>query len=54
VILRHGGGVRGKKLLDTIRSGAGGGIEIVCAELKKDTDKYDFASAEYICGSNFF
>lgn len=47
LILRHAGGVRGKKLLDTIRSGTGGGIEIVCAELKKDTEKYDFASAEF-------
>lgn len=47
VVLRHGGGVRGKKLLDAIRSGLGGGVEIVCAELKKDTDKYDFASAEF-------
>ncbi|GAB3130003.1 DNA polymerase III subunit delta [Glaciibacter psychrotolerans] len=47
VVLRHGGGVRGKKLLDTIRSGAGGGIEIVCAELKKDSEKYDFATAEF-------
>nr|BFF13747.1 hypothetical protein GCM10025699_50500 [Microbacterium flavescens] len=25
LVLRHGGGVRGKKLLDTVRSGAGGG-----------------------------
>jgi DNA polymerase III subunit delta len=47
LVLRHGGGVRGKKLLDAIRSGTGGGIEIVCAELKKDTDKYEFASAEF-------
>jgi DNA polymerase-3 subunit delta len=47
VVLRHGGGVRGKRLLDTIRSGLGGAVEIVCAELKKDTDKHDFASAEF-------
>lgn len=47
LILRHAGGVRGKKLLDAIRSGIGGGIEIVCAELKKDTDKLDFAAAEF-------
>jgi DNA polymerase III subunit delta len=47
LVLRHGGGVRGKKLLDAIRSGTGGGIEIVCAELKKDADKYEFASAEF-------
>lgn len=47
LVLRHGGGVRGKKLLDAIRGGLGGGIEVVCAELKKDTDKLDFVSAEF-------
>ncbi|WP_271178559.1 DNA polymerase III subunit delta [Leifsonia poae] len=47
VVLRHGGGVRGKKLLDAIRAGTGGGIEVVCTELKKDSDKYDFAQAEF-------
>ena len=47
VVLRHAGGVRGKKLLDAIRSGSGGGIEVVCAELKKDAEKYDFAQAEF-------
>lgn len=47
LVLRHAGGVRGKKLLDAIRGGAGGGIEIVCAELKKDSEKYDFAVAEF-------
>lgn len=47
VVLRHAGGVRGKKLLDAIRSGAGGGIEIVCVDLKKDAEKYDFAAAEF-------
>jgi DNA polymerase III, delta subunit len=47
LMLRHSGGVRGKKLLDAIRAGTGGGIEIVCAELKKDADKYDFARAEF-------
>jgi DNA polymerase-3 subunit delta len=47
LVLRHAGGVRGKKLLDALRGGLGGGIEIVCAELKKDTEKYEFASAEF-------
>ena len=37
LVLRHGGGVRGKKLLDTIRSGVGGGIEVQCDELKRET-----------------
>lgn len=47
VVLRHAGGVRGKKLLDAIRGGAGGGIEIVCTELKKDVEKVDFVTAEF-------
>jgi DNA polymerase III subunit delta len=51
LVLRHAGGVRGKKLLDAIRGGAGGGIEVVCAELKKDSEKYDFAVAEFKAAS---
>lgn len=47
LVLRHNGGVRGKKLLDAIRSGQGGGIEIVCAELKREADKFDFVAAEF-------
>ena len=47
VVLRHAGGVRGKKLLDAIRGGLGNGIEIICAELKKDSEKLDFAAAEF-------
>jgi DNA polymerase-3 subunit delta len=47
LVLRHGGGVRGKKLLDAVRGGLGGGIEIVCADLKKDSEKLDFAAAEF-------
>jgi len=47
VALRHAGGVRGKRLLDAIRSGTGRGAEVVCAELKKDSEKFDFASAEF-------
>ena len=47
LVLRHAGGQRGKKLLDAIRAGTGGGIEIVCAELKKDAEKQDFAAAEF-------
>lgn len=46
VVLRHRGGVRGKKLLDAIRAGLGGGIEIVCAELK-GAAQYDFAASEF-------
>jgi DNA polymerase-3 subunit delta len=47
VVLRHSGGVRGKKLLDAIRGGAGGAIEVDCAELKKDADRSAFAAAEF-------
>lgn len=47
LVLRHGGGVRGKKLLDAVRAGTGGGIEVACLELKKDTERYDFAAAEF-------
>ena len=47
LVLRHAGGQRGKKLLDAVRAGVGGGIEIVCAELKKDVEKQEFAAAEF-------
>ncbi|TXK17152.1 DNA polymerase III subunit delta [Homoserinibacter sp. GY 40078] len=47
LVLRHGGGVRGKKLLDAIRGGLGSGVEVVCAELKRESDKVDFAAAEF-------
>jgi DNA polymerase-3 subunit delta len=47
LVLRHGGGVRGKKLLDAVRGGTGGGIEIVCAELKRESDRLDFVVAEF-------
>lgn len=47
LVLRHGGGVRGKKLLDAIRGGLGGGVEITCVEPKKDSDKQDFVAAEF-------
>ncbi len=47
LVLRHAGGVRGKRLLDALRGGLGAGIEVVCAELKKDSDKLDFAAAEF-------
>ena len=47
LVLRHAGGVRGKRLLDAIRSGSGGGIEVSCLELKKDAEKSEFAAAEF-------
>ncbi len=47
VLIRHSGGVRGKKLLDAIRAGTGDGIEVLCSELKRDSDRADFAAAEF-------
>jgi len=48
VVLRHTGAtVRGKKLLDAIRSGTGGGVEIPCPAIKRDADRYDFAAGEF-------
>lgn len=47
VVLRHGGGVRGKRLLDAVRAASDSAIEVVCAELKRDSDRFDFVSAEF-------
>lgn len=48
VVLRHtGASVRGKKLLDALRGGSGGGIEIACPAVKRDSDRFDFAAGEF-------
>lgn len=50
LVLSHGGGMRGKALLDAVRGDAGaavGAIEIVCAEVKRDQDRLAFAQAEF-------
>ncbi len=48
VILRHTGAtVRGKKLLDAVRAGEGGGVEIACPAIKRDSDRFDFAAGEF-------
>ncbi|MGL4339923.1 MAG: DNA polymerase III subunit delta [Rhodoglobus sp.] len=47
LLLRHAGGVRGKKLLDSIRGGLGGGVEVSCLELKKENEKSQFAASEF-------
>lgn len=50
VVLRHAGGQRGKALLEAVRGGLGqalGAIEVVCAEVKKDSDRLAFAQAEF-------
>jgi DNA polymerase III subunit delta len=48
VVLRHtGASVRGKKLLDAVRAGTGGGVEVPCPAVKRDSDRYDFAAGEF-------
>lgn len=50
LVLRHGGGQRGKGLLDAVRGDIGaalGALEIVCAEMKKDSDRLSFAQSEF-------
>ena len=48
VVFRHTGAtVRGKKLLDAIRAGEGGGVEIPCKAVKRDSDRFDFAAGEF-------
>lgn len=47
VVLRHAGGVRGKKLLDALRSSSAA-IEVSCPELKKDQERFEFAQAEFV------
>ncbi|WP_405372818.1 MULTISPECIES: DNA polymerase III subunit delta [unclassified Microbacterium] len=48
IVLRHtGASVRGKKLLDAVRAGTGGGIEIACPAVKRDSDRFDFAAGEF-------
>lgn len=46
VVLRHGGGVRGKKLLDALRASSIA-IEVACPELKKEQERYEFAQSEF-------
>lgn len=50
LVLRHAGGMRGKKLLDAIRAGRGSGIEIACLDLTKDSERQDFVHAEFTAG----
>ena len=46
VLVRHGGGNRGKKLLDTVRAFPAT-LEVECAEIKKEADRAAFASQEF-------
>jgi DNA polymerase-3 subunit delta len=45
VVLWHGGGPRGRKLLEAVR--AAGHSEVACPELTREADKMGFASAEF-------
>lgn len=45
LVLRHGGGTRGKKLLDAVK--AAGWPVVDCQPLKKDADKVAFVVAEF-------
>ncbi|MBG6083347.1 DNA polymerase III subunit delta [Zhihengliuella flava] len=45
VVMHHGGGNRGKKLLDALKKA--GAVTVQCQPLKKDADKLDFVMAEF-------
>ncbi|WP_460462002.1 DNA polymerase III subunit delta [Arthrobacter pigmenti] len=45
VVMHHGGGARGKKLLDAVK--AGGAPVVDCQPLKKDSEKVDFVNREF-------
>ncbi|MEV8040289.1 DNA polymerase III subunit delta [Arthrobacter sp. NPDC080082] len=49
MVMRHGGGVRGKKLLDAIK--AGGWPVVDCQPLKKDAEKIAFVMTEFKAAS---
>lgn len=49
LVLRHGGGTRGKKLLDAVK--AGGWPVVDCQPLKKDAEKTAFVVAEFKAAS---
>jgi DNA polymerase-3 subunit delta len=46
LVLRHGGGQRGKKLLDAVR-GTPTAVVVDCPPLKKDAEKMEFLAAEF-------
>ncbi|GAB2677428.1 DNA polymerase III subunit delta [Thalassiella azotivora] len=46
LVLRHGGGQRGKKLLDAVK-GCAQGVVVDCPPVKKDAEKSDFVSQEF-------
>jgi DNA polymerase-3 subunit delta len=46
VMVRHGGGNRGKKLLDTLRAHPAT-LEVECAVITREADRVQFATAEF-------
>lgn len=46
LVVKHGGGVRGKRALDKIRSLGDSALEVSCLPLKKEQERSDFAVAE--------
>lgn len=47
LVIRHGGGQRGKKLLDEVRA-LPRAVVVDCPPVKKDSEKLDFVSAEFV------
>jgi DNA polymerase III subunit delta len=47
VVVRHGGGNRGKKLLDALKSAGASALVVECKEIKKDQERMAFISAEF-------
>jgi DNA polymerase-3 subunit delta len=47
VALRHGGGNRGKKLLDAIRAAGSSALIVECKEIKKDAERVTFVQQEF-------
>jgi DNA polymerase III subunit delta len=48
VVIRHGGGNRGKKLLDALKSAGSSALVVECKEIKKDQDRMGFIRAEFV------
>lgn len=47
VVIRHGGGNRGKKLLDALRASGSRALVVECKEIKKDQERLAFIQAEF-------
>lgn len=45
LVVRHGGGARGKKALEAVR--AAGAVVVACEPIKKEADKVAFVTAEF-------